>query len=118
MYWFPMFLVFGTVTINDILWYPQFDDSIDTSSPSCWVYFCIVMLRCDLVSEEAGCTGMCMRNQGLFLAHFQLEFLLQEFSQLFLNLFRLYLWPRKSEQEIIGVAHISQSPIFGVVRVS
>jgi hypothetical protein len=77
---FPMFLVFGAMLFHDLPWHPQFNCSIDASSSLPLVPFFVTLVHCDLVSEEAGCTGVCMRNQGLLLAQFQLEFILQELS--------------------------------------
>src|SRR5215212_9842179 len=71
----------------------------------------------DFIAEEPRRLGTRVGDECLFLGEFEMERFTQELSQLVFDGFGLYPWSRKTEQNIVGVAYIAESPIGWVVGV-
>ena len=104
--------------LDDLDWHAQLDSAIDVPAPLGRRECVIGMAGCDLISEEAGCTGTCMGDQGLFLTQFQLEGVSQELFQALPYLLRFCLWSCKAEQKVVRIAHISQASIVRIKGVA
>ena len=57
-----------------------------------------------------------MGDQGLRLGQLQLELVAQELADPTLDLLGLLPGPDEPEQEVVGVPHVSQAPVVGVVQ--
>src|SRR5664280_2954150 len=77
----------------------------------------IGVLDDDIVAEEARSLAGCVRAQRFLLGEFQLERVTQEYPELLLDRLGFGLWPGKSEEAVIGIAHIMQPPIRRIVGV-
>src|SRR5664280_3764986 len=75
----------------------------------------IGVLDDDIVAEEARSLAGCVRDQRFLLGEFQLERVTQECPELLLDRLGFGLWPGKSEEAVIGIAHIMQPPIRRIV---
>src|SRR5215831_94160 len=81
--------------------------------------FAIFLSDRDFVAEKSCRAASRMRDERLFLREFELEFCVQERSELLFDLFGFCFRSGKTEHEIIGVPTISEPSVvwvLGVVR--
>jgi len=84
--------------------------TIDTS-PISVVSFVVPVLNHQFVAEKPGGLCRCVGNQRFLLRQFKLELLLQKHFQALLDFLRFFLWPGKSQAEVICIPHEPKPPV-------
>ena len=77
----------------------------------------VTPLNDDLVAEEPCCLGAAVGYQSLGVGKFQFEVVSQEPAYPSLDFVGLVLWPRKAEQEVVGVPYVPETSETGIVRI-
>ena len=77
----------------------------------------VVVLDGDLVAEEPRRAGAGVGDQRLGLRQLQREFVVQELTEATFDLLSFRSWSGEPEQDVIGVADVTQPPILRIVRI-